>query len=58
MKLEYQMLTRTEDCFKAMALEWSNSKDVLRQVSEMLSYEDVQMRYECILQLSVILLMP
>jgi len=29
MKLEYQLLTKTEDCFKAMVHEWSNSKENL-----------------------------
>ena len=29
MKLEYQLLTKTEDCFKAMVQEWSNKKENL-----------------------------
>lgn len=41
-----------------MALEWSNTKVVFIQVCKMLEYEDVQLRYECILQLSLFILMP
>ena len=58
MKLEYQLLTKTEDCFKAMVHEWSNSKENLAQVMDMMCYENVGLKYEAILQLSLFLLMP
>ena len=58
MKLEYQMLTRKEPCFKAMALEWSNDKEKLKQVMDMMCFNDEGLKYETTLQLSMFLLMP
>ena len=58
MKLQYQLLTKPDPCYKELADLWSNSKENLQQVMEMLYFEDNGLKYEVILQLSLFLLMP
>lgn len=49
MKLQYQVLTRPEPCYKAMANMWSNSKQCLMEVMQMALYYDPGLLYETIL---------
>mmetsp|Transcript_5809 Transcript_5809/g.6926 ORF Transcript_5809/g.6926 Transcript_5809/m.6926 type:complete len:232 (+) Transcript_5809:532-1227(+) len=55
MKLQYQMLTKQDKCFKSMQHYWSNNKQCLIQVMQLMEYEDDSLIYECILQLSLFL---
>ena len=53
MKLQYQMLTKKEECFMSMKESWVSDKASLRQVMKLMEYEDDALIYECILQLSL-----
>ena len=58
MKLEYQMLTKTERCFRELAVFWSNKTEIMKQVMDLMLYEDNGLQYEAILQLSLFILLP
>ena len=59
MKLEYQLLTKSGPWFKSMAQYWSNNVESLKQVTNLLLYESLDVvKYEAILQLSLFILMP
>ena len=58
LKLEYQMLTKTERCFRELAVFWSNKTEIMKQVMDLMLYEDNGLQYEAILQLSLFILLP
>lgn len=52
------MMTKKEECFKAVGQFWSNNTECLKQVMDMTLYEDSGLKYEAILQLSLFILWP
>ena len=55
MKLQYQMLTSKDKCFKSMQEHFCNDKNRLYQVMQLMEFEDDSLVFECILHLSIFL---